>query len=170
MTKRFIPLYADDIDVFSDSAQGLQNGLDSLFIYCQRQKLKTNVMETKIIVFRKCGILSRTFQFTFNGERIEQVQSLSYLDVVFSSGGSFNITEVTNAGKVQNAIFKLNKYLYKFPSVSIKHRLDLFDKLILPILNNLSEVWGFQKANYIKRCAQNEFVYGVLGRFNLAFN
>jgi len=57
-------------------------------------------METKIIVFRKCGILSRNVQFTFNGERLELVQSLSYLYVVFSSRGSFNITEVTNAGKV----------------------------------------------------------------------
>jgi len=27
MTKRFILLYVDDIAVFSDSAQGLQNGL-----------------------------------------------------------------------------------------------------------------------------------------------
>ena len=33
MTKLFILLYADDIVVFSDSAKGLQNGLDSLFIY-----------------------------------------------------------------------------------------------------------------------------------------
>ena len=61
-------------------------------------------------------------------------------------GGSFNITEVTLAGKAQKAIFKLNKYLYNFPSVSVKNRLDLFDKLILPILNSSSEVWGFHKA------------------------
>ena len=68
------------------------------------------------------------------------------------------------------------------PSVSVKHRLDLFDKLILP--NYSSEVWGFHKANNIerihtqyskrilqvKRCTQNDYVYGVLDRFNLAFN
>ena len=59
-------------------------------------------------------------------------RSLSYLGVVFSSGGSFNITEGTLAGKAQKAIFKLNKYLYNFLSVSVKHRLDLLDKLILP--------------------------------------
>ena len=111
-------------------------------------------------------------------------RSLSYLGVVFSSGGSFNITEVTLAGKAQKAIYRLNKYLYNFPSVSVKHRLDLFDKLILPILNYSSEVWGFHKANNIKRihtqyckrilqvkrCTQNDCMYGVLGRFNLAFN
>ena len=73
MTKLFILLYADDIVVFSDSAEGPQNGLDSLFIYCQRWKLKINVMKTKIIVFRKGGILPRNLHFTFNGERLEIV-------------------------------------------------------------------------------------------------
>jgi len=34
--------------VFSDSAESLQNGLDSLCIYSQRGKLKINVMKTKI--------------------------------------------------------------------------------------------------------------------------
>ena len=130
--------------------------------------------------------MPRNLQFTFNGERLEIVKSFSYVGVVVSSGGFFNTTEVTLAGKAQKAIFKLNKKLYKFSSVSVKHRLDLFDKLILPILNYSSEVWGFHKANNIerihsnhtqyckrilqvKRCTQNEFVYGVLGRFNLAF-
>ena len=73
MTKLFILLYADDIVVFSDSAEGPQNGLNSLFIYCQRWKLKINVMKTKIIVFRKGGILPRNLHFTFNGERLETV-------------------------------------------------------------------------------------------------
>ena len=68
-------------------------------------------MKTKIIVFRKCGILPWNLHFTFNGERLEIVKSFSYLDVVFSSGGSFNITEATLAGKAQKAIFRLNKYL-----------------------------------------------------------
>ena len=33
MTKLFILLYADDIVVVSDSAEGLQNDIESLFIY-----------------------------------------------------------------------------------------------------------------------------------------
>ena len=95
--------------------------------------------------------MPRNLQFTFNGERLEIVKSFSYVGVVVSSGGFFNTTEVTLAGKAQKAIFKLNKKLYKFSSVSVKHRLDLFDKLILPILNYSSEVWGFQKDDNIER-------------------
>ena len=70
-----------------------------------------NVIKTKIIDFRKGGILPRNVQVTFNGERLEIVKSFSYLGVVFSSGGSFYITEVTLVGKTQKAIFKLNTYL-----------------------------------------------------------
>ena len=47
-----------------------------------------------------------------------------------------------------------------------------------------SEVWGFHQANnverihtqyrkrilHVKRCTQNDFVYGVLGRFHLSYN
>jgi len=38
MTKLFILLFSDNIVVFSDSTEGLQNDLDSLFIYCQEME------------------------------------------------------------------------------------------------------------------------------------
>jgi len=59
-----------------------------------------------------------------------------------------------------------------------RHSLDLFDKLISPILNYASHVWGFIQGSYIervqlqfckrrlgvKRTTQTECVYGDLGR------
>ena len=45
------------------------------------------------------------------------------------------------AGQALKAIFKLQSNLLKFPEITIQHKLDLFDKLILPILNYGSEVW-----------------------------
>ena len=81
-------------------------------------------------------------------------RSLSYLGVVFSSGGSFNITEATLAGKAQKSIYKLNKYLYNFL------RLNLFDKLILPILNYSSEVWGS-----IRPIISNVFIHSTVNVF-----
>ena len=43
MTKLFILLYADDIVIFSETADGLQKGFDLLLDYCNRWKLKINV-------------------------------------------------------------------------------------------------------------------------------
>ena len=62
--------------------------------------------------------------------------------------------------------------------------LELFDKLIQPVLNYGCEVWGFDKANDIeivhksfcksvlgvKSTTLNEFVYGELGRYPLIIN
>ena len=72
----------------------------------------------------------------------------------------------------------MNRYLNNFVHLKPSHMLGLFDKLISPILNYGSEVWGFAKADNIERvhlqfckrllsfkqCTQNDFVYGELGR------
>ena len=72
----------------------------------------------------------------------------------------------------------LNKYLYKFTYLKLSHVLGLFDKLISPILNYGSEVWGFHKASAIetvhmhfskqlleeKQSTHIDFVHGELGR------
>ena len=55
------------------------------------------------------------------------------------------------AGKAMKAIFKMIKYLYQFTDISIKHRLDLFDKFIVPILCYGADFWGFKQAPAIER-------------------
>ena len=66
-------------------------------------------------------------------------------------------------------------------NISIKHRLELFDKLVLPILNYGCEVGVFHTANIlsvfihsivknilsVKRSTQSKFVYGELARIPL---
>lgn len=39
-------------------------------------------------------------------------------------------------------MYKLEKELISFPYISVKHQLDLFDKLIFPVLSYGSQVWG----------------------------
>ena len=178
MFKVFMLLYADDIVIFANSAEDLQISLDLLAEYCTRWKLKINVAKTKVIVFRKGGMLPRDIAFYYQGKRLEIVNSFKYLGVFFTVGGSFSEAQNTLAGQAQKALFKLNKYLYKFTFISPKHRIELFDKLITPILNYASEVWGFKQANCIERVhlqyckkllgvkknTQNDFVYGEFGR------
>ena len=78
------------------------------------------------------------------------------------------------------AMFSMNKYLHKFTDISVLHRLELFDKLVSPILNYSCEVWGFIEGSAIervhmqfckrflgvKRTTQNDFIYGELGRMS----
>ena len=81
---------------------------------------------------------------------------------MFTPGGSFTETQNTLAGQAQKAIFKMNKYLYKFTYIFPKHILELSDKLIIPILNYGCEVWGFIPANAIER-VHMQFCKRLLG-------
>ena len=171
LLKLFLLLYADDIVIFSENAVGLQNGLDILHDYCQKWKLSVNPNKSKFMVFRKGGRLPQNLQFHYGTTVLEIINKFTYLGIVFTSGGSFSEAQATLSGQAQKAIFALNKYLNKFANVSPSHVLDLFDKLISPILCYASEVWGFSKANNVERvhmqfckkllsvkqCTQNEF-------------
>ena len=159
----------------------LQDGLDILQEYCERWKLSVNTDKTKIMIFRKGGRRNRNFNFTYGGNVIEIVAKFNYLGVVFTTGGAFNETHTALSDQAGKAIYKLKSYLHKFNNVSIKHMLDLFDKLILPILNYGSEVWCFSNETklehvHLKFCkqlldvrqqTQNNFIYGELGRPSL---
>ena len=85
------------------------------------------------------------------------------------------------AAQALTAIYKLKSNLLKRPGITVQHKLDLFDKLSLPILNYGSEAWGLNDSTklegiHIHFCkhilgvrgqTQNNFVYGELGRTSL---
>ena len=141
--------WAESYFILIEAQAGFRPGMST--VDKKRWKLSINVSKTKVIIFRRGGILSRNLSFTYDGQPLEIVKSLKYLGVVFTTGGSFSEAQTILAGQAQKAIFKLNSYLYKFTSISPKHKLDLFDKLITPILNYSCEVWGFIQANAIER-------------------
>ena len=62
MLKLYLLLYADDIVIFSNTSEGLQNGLDNLSEYCSKWKLTVNIDKTKIMVFRK-GVVYQKYEF-----------------------------------------------------------------------------------------------------------
>ena len=184
MFKIFLILYADDIVIFAYSSDELQKSLDLLYDYFQRWKLVVNINKTKIMIFRKGGRISQRLNFYYNNSIIEIVNKFSYLGIVFTSGGSFSEAQSTLSGQALKAIFKLNKYLYKFTHISVRDKLDLFDKLVLPILNYGNQIWGFNPGKAIKRIhlqfcknilgvkktTSTDFVYGELGRLPLQYH
>jgi len=179
--KVFLLLYADDIVLFAESETGLQKGLDLLEQYCTKWKLCVNVNKTKILIFKKGGQNRRNLKFYYKGNTVEIVNSLTYLGIVFTTGGSFSLTYDALSGQALKAIYKLKSNLVKYPDISVNHRLDLFNKLIEPILSYGCEVWGLNNSVQIERIhiryckqvlgvrlqTQNNFVYGELGRVPL---
>ena len=75
--KLFLLLYADDMTIFSEIAEGLQVGLDILEKYCDRWKLTVTTKKTKVMVFRKGGILLQNLKFYYKTNELEIVRSFS---------------------------------------------------------------------------------------------
>ena len=46
----FLLLYADDTILLAESAQGLQNALDSLYSYCKMWRPEVNTDKTKVMI------------------------------------------------------------------------------------------------------------------------
>ena len=150
-------------------------------IIVKNWKVTVNVDKSKVMVFRKGGRLAQNLVFMYGDINLEIVKKFNYLGIVFTPGGSFSEAQATLSGQALKAIFAMNRYLNNFVHLKPSHILDLFDKLISPILNYGSEVWGFVKADNIERvhlqfckkllsvkqCTQNDFVYGELGRCSL---
>ena len=59
----FLLMYADDIIIMAETPEDLQLGLNIIEQYCNKWKLKLDKNKTKIIVFRKGGLLQRNLSF-----------------------------------------------------------------------------------------------------------
>ena len=99
MLKLFLLLYAHDTIIFANNAQELQTNLDIFAEYCNRNRLIVNTGKTKIIIFRRGGILPRDMKFYYNDVELAIVNKFSYLGIVFTTGGSFSVCQETLAGQ-----------------------------------------------------------------------
>ena len=134
-------LWADDILLFSESKQGLQNQLNVLFSYTRENSLSINIDKTKSMCFSNSGKLIRNC-FSINGEPIEDVKQYKYLGFVFTAWGGLKtgLSDLHDRGL--KAFYTLKKALgygfYRYPRVSIK----LYEAIVKQILLYGSDYWG----------------------------
>jgi hypothetical protein len=176
--KFLLLLYADDVVIFANSADEMQQQINKLSDYCTTWRLRLNTDKSKILVFNRSSRFTNE-NWAYGENVISQVRKFSYLGLVFSANGSTRQMQATLADQARKALFQLYRMLHHFKHISVAVALDLFDKFIGPILNYAAEVWGFSSAPDIervhlsfckrilgvKKSTQNDFVYGLLGRF-----
>ena len=143
-------LFADDMVIIGDSPEDLQNKLDLLYNYCQQWSLEVNVLKTKVMVFRKRGRLLASENWTYNGNKIETVDTFNYLGTVFNYTGSFSNNIELLAGKGIKALNVLSNQCRKLP-LTPKSLCQLFDAFVGSILNYSCELWGFCTSKSLER-------------------
>ena len=175
----FIILYADDTVLLSETKEDLQRQINVLSEFCADWKLKVNVQKSKIVIFSK-GRMPQNLSFYYDGLKLEIVKEFSYLGVLFSRSGNFLKAKKTQVDKALSAMYDVIRK-GKFHNLSIECLLDLFDKVVKPILLYGCEVWGYGDIHIIervhlkfcklilniKKSTPDCMVYGELGRYPL---
>ena len=89
-------LYADDMVLFAESMEELQDLLDKFQIYCSQWKLKVNSEKSKVVIF---GDKSRhRSPISFNDQPLEVVDCFKYLGVVLPKSRSSYQSKKTYCG------------------------------------------------------------------------
>jgi hypothetical protein len=133
-------MFADDVVLVSETAEGMQKSLDKLDAYCKNWLLKVNYEKTKIMIFNKAGKRIKE-NFTLDNTPLECTDSYTYLGLVFVPSGTFTAAIETLCKKASKAMFKLRHSIHQL-NTSPKLSLYLYDTLVRPIYMYGSEVWG----------------------------
>ena len=68
-------LWADDLFVVSQSAEGLQKSIDRVYEFYTSLGLQLNVRKTKIMIFNRSGRVSSGYSFMMNKTPLDQTDS-----------------------------------------------------------------------------------------------
>ena len=150
----------------------------SFLVIAKKWKLEVNIEKTKVMVFhsRKC----KNDVFSYNGEILENVDEFKYLGVIFTRNGKFAKCKKRLYDQASKAMFKLLQTARE-QDLPLNVTLELFDKMISPILLYGSEVWGFENISLIEKLqlkfirylfrlnkgTMSALVYGETGKYPL---
>ena len=172
----FVLLYADDTIVLADSPEQLQAALSALYDYCKQWKLTVNISKTKVVIFSR-GKVRKYPVFMYGDCKLEVVDDYIYLGSKFNYNGKFNKAIAKQVMQAKRAMFDLLTKSRRL-SLPIDIQLELFDRMVVPILLYGSEVWGFSNIEQIEvmyrkflkyllrlpKSTPNCMVYGETGR------
>ncbi len=142
-------LYADDLLILSETAQGLQNSLNKLSIYCKTWHLQLNIKKTKVMIFSNRK--PETIKFFYDTESIAISEKYIYLGIQFTRNG--NLKEAVNVlcAKVMKGMFSLCSSLYTCLTITPSLPLKVFDSTIRLILVCGLEAWSAEFLKLISK-------------------
>ena len=117
--------------------------LNDVQLYCETWGLRLNVTKTKIMIFEKGR--HTTYNFHINNQLIEIVSSFKYLGVYLYKNGNWYRTQKRAS---QHASYSLHNLFIFFNQIElpVSKKSELFDSLVLPVLNYAAEIWGAHDA------------------------
>ena len=168
-------LYADDTVILAENEDDLQKALDALNVYCKLWSLTVNLKKTKIIIFSR-GKVRKHVKFLFDGKEVEVVDDYVYLGIKMNYNNSMNKAIQKQITLAKKSMFSMLSSVQNL-NLPVDLQLNLFQKLVLPVLLYGCEIWGYTDIKaieqfhrkYLKsvlklsKYTANSMVYGEMG-------
>lgn len=100
------------------------------------------------MVFSKGPIIKR--EFYFRNEIIENVKDFKYIGIIFSRLWSFKRANTHLCEQAKKAMYGVIRKIRHF-NLPFDCQLDLFEKVVMPVLLYGCEVWGYKNIEIIER-------------------
>ena len=141
-------LYADDLVLFSTSAQGLQYQLDRLHEYCRTWLLTVNVAKTNCMFVKQNKRTSTPPPTLFYaGEPLCYVRTFKYVGATFSDDGSFRPHEANVIERSTRAMFTCMSRVGRLSkNCPLYIKALLFKAYVLPVMTYGCEAIPYTKA------------------------
>ena len=134
-------LYADDIVIYSNTADKLQALLDKVHNWCFKWKMKLNYNKSNVMHFRTSRGSKTTVPFNFGTTALSTVSNYKYLGVLLDEHLNFDkaVEELCHsAGRALGTIIGKFKTLR---NVGYNTYTTLYNAFARPILEYFSAIW-----------------------------
>ena len=113
-------MFADDVACFSDTIIRLQHQINCIHSFCESVGMSLNLLKTKIIVFRKGGILKQMDKWYYNGQSVDIVSFYNYFGGIFCSKINLDEDQISFSTSSKQSYlqnFSIRAELWKFYSL-----------------------------------------------------
>ena len=136
--------------ILAECAEDLQKALDGLH---NKWALNVNIDKTKVIIFSR-GKITKFKSFKFGKNTINVVDDYVYLGTTFNYNGTFNKAKAKQALQAKKATFSLITKIKQL-NLTFETSIELFERLIIPVLLYGSEIWGYENPKQLQTMVNN---------------
>ena len=137
-----ILMFADDMVLMAESAEGLEKNLGVMGEALSRWELKVNWKKTKAMrVARQKGVC----EVRIGDQKLEQVDEMKYLGVVISADGRMENEVEARIGNATRMIGGLSEVVLKRIELSKNTKLKVVNTTMIPKLMYGCEAWSLSK-------------------------
>ena len=110
-----------------------------------------NIIKTKVMVFRRGGMLSRREKWKYNGKILEVVNGFQYVGLMFSTQLSLHRMAIELATKGKRVLVSILSSPHQYGTLDKNSFFKIFVSKVCPILLYGSEIWGLGMRENIER-------------------